>query len=604
MSESVLPAIASIVILGAAAQWISWRLRIPSILLLLAFGFVAGPLTGVLDPDALLDDLLLPVVGLSVALILYEGGLTLRLAELPRVGGVVRNLVTVGALTTWLVAGAAASWAFGLSVSLSALLGAVLVVTGPTVIGPMLQLIRPGGDVGSILKWEGIVIDPIGALLAVLVFEGILIGEAREATAHIGLAIGQTVLIGGGLGFVAARGLSELIYRSWIPDFLQNAVSLMLVVLLYAGANGIQEESGLFAVTVMGIALANQKRADVRDIVEFKENLRVLLISAIFILLAARLRPSDLSGLWLRGGLFVAALVLVARPLAVAIATWRSKLSMRERLFLAWMAPRGIVAAAVASVFAIRLEKAGVAGADTLVPVTFTVIIGTVALYGLTAPAAARRLGVADPDPQGLLIVGAHAWARAIASMVRSKGFAVLLIDSNYANVAAARMENLRAYHGSSLGEHLLDDIDLGGIGRLLALTQNDWVNALSAQRLTRTLGRRECYQLTPWSESEGKRSLHQHLQGRWLFGQDVTYRSLTRRTAAGSIVKATPLSDSFDYAAFRAMYGENAICLFRITEEDKLQVISADADFEPQPGETLISLVDEPETGRPTAAR
>jgi NhaP-type Na+/H+ or K+/H+ antiporter len=603
VSQDVLLAIAGIIVLGIGAQLLAARLRLPSILLLLIFGFIAGPITGFLKPDELFGKLLFPLVSVSVALILYEGGLSLKLADLPKVGGVVRNLILLGALITWAIGAVTAHLIFGLDWGLATLLGAVLVVTGPTVIGPLLRHIRPGGSLGPILMWEGIVIDPIGAVLAVLVFEAIGGGGAGTTTAHFAQAVVKTIVLGGGFGLVAAGVLTLLMHRYWVPDFLQNAVSLMLVVAAFTGANLLQHESGLLAVTVMGIALANQKYADIKHIVEFKENLRVLLISSLFILLAARLEPDDLSGVALRGAVFVAVLVLVARPLAAFICTIRSGLPRTERLFLAWMAPRGIVAAAVSSVFAIRLQEQGYVNAELLVPITFIVIIGTVAIYGLTAPLAAYRLGVADPNPQGVLLVGAYGWARALATLLQEKGFRVLLVDSNRENVAAARMAGLPTYAGSVLAEYAIAEMRLGGIGRLLALTSNDWVNTLAVQRFTSVFGKAECYQLPPQKEPAGKQTLHKHLHGRWLFATGLTKAALEQRFTAGDTLKATPLSDEFDFAAFESLYGESAVPLFVITESGRLKVITAEETAQPRPGQTLISLVREPQQPTPDAS-
>ncbi len=600
MADSALLAIAGIIVLGIGAQFLAWRIGLPSILLLLIFGFIAGPVTGRLDPDDLFGkkELLFSLVSVSVALILYEGGLSLRVSDLPKVGGVVRNLVTLGAAVTWGVSALAAHLIFDLDAGLAILLGAVLVVTGPTVIGPLLRHIRPSGPVGPILMWEGIVIDPIGAVLAVLVFEAMSSGGAGQvATAQaLVLAVFKTIVLGGGLGLLAAALLTLLIYRYWVPDYLQSAVSLMLVVATFTAANYLQHESGLLAVTVMGIGLANQKFADVRHIVEFKENLRVLLISALFILLAARLEPNTLREVALGGGLFVVVLVLVARPLATLLSTLRSDLRRQERFFIAWTAPRGIVAAAVSSVFALRLQEQGYADADLLVPITFSVIIGTVAIYGLTSPLVAHRLGVADPNPQGLLLVGARKWTRALATLLQDKGLRVLLVDSNRDNINAARMEGLSTYVGSVLAEYAIAEMRLGGIGRLLALTPNDWVNTLAVQRFIGVFGRANCYQLPPREAQRGKPAVHKHLHGRWLFAEDLTSTELERRFAAGAAFKATSLSEEFDYEAFRSHYGESAVPLFAISDAGRLTVISADAAPSPRPGQTLVSLVDEPE--------
>ncbi len=600
MTESILFQLAGVLVLGVTAQWLAWRLGLPSILLLLTFGLVAGPVRLWLRPNALFGDLLLPAVSLAVALILYEGGLTLRLSELSKVGAVVRNLVTIGALVTWLVATCSGYLILGLSMELSALLGAVLVVTGPTVIVPMLRQIRPSGSVGSVLKWEGIVIDPIGAVSAVLVFE--VIGVVQHAAvadtaAHIVWGVLRTIVFGGGIGLAAAGLLVLLLARYWVADYLQNAASLMFVIAAFAASNHFQPESGLLAATVMGFALANQRWVDVQHIAEFKENLQVLLIACLFIVLGARLERAQLetvSHILGRAALFVGVLVLVARPLSVVLSTMRSGLSWQERAFMCWMAPRGVVAAAVASVFAIELRKQGTAGAELLVPVTFFVIIATVALYGLTSALVARRLGVAESSPQGLLIVGAHALARNIGEVLKEKGFRVLLVDSNRENVNAARMAGLPTHAGSILAEQTLDELELGGVGRLLAMTPNDWVNALAVHRFVRVFGRANCYQLAADERAFARRERHAHLHGRPMFQEGMTFARLEALCARGFGVKATRLSEEFDYKAYRKKYGDSALPLFVLSEKGRLRVRIADAAADPAPGETVVGLVEE----------
>lgn len=594
MTGNHLIGLVSIVVLGVGAQWLAWRLHLPSILLLLIGGFIAGPVTGFLVPDALLGDLLLPVISLSVAVILFEGGLSLDLSELPKVSAVVRNLISVGVLTTWLTGAGAAHLILGLDFALSLLLGAMLVVTGPTVIGPLLRHVRPIGPVGSILKWEGILNDPIGAMVSVLVFQAILSGGLREATTLAAMGFIKTVFIGVIVGALGQSFVTQLLKRYWIPDFLQNPVTLMLVVSIFAVSNLLQPESGLLAVTVMGMALANQKTVAVKHIIEFKENLRVLLISIVFILLAARLQVSSLTHISVATLAFLGVLILVVRPVSIALSTLRSELNWRERLFLSWMAPRGIVAGAMSSVFSLRLMEAGYPQAEILVSLTFLVIVSTVIIYGITAFPLALWLKLAQPKPQGLLIVGTHPLSRAIAHSLSSEHYNVLLADNKWTNVSAARVEGLPAYYGSVLADYALDEIDLGGIGRLLALTPNDEVNALAALRFIDVFGRSEVYQLLPESEVVGgKETLSpQHLRGRFLFGEGATYAHLTNRLAAGAIIKKTALTKEFDYEAFQTLYGKRAIPLFLISQNGGLAVFTKDNPPRPCPGQTLISLV------------
>ncbi len=591
MPESNLLQLAGIVVLGVAAQWLAWRVGLPSILLLLTVGLLAGPVSGWLQPDALFGEMLSPFVSLSVALILFEGGLTLKLNELPKIGGVVRNLVTLGAVITWLVGAAAAHFILGLSLSLSVLLAAILVVTGPTVIGPMLRHIRPIGVVGPALRWEGIVIDPIGALLTVLIFEVLVIGEAKEASLHIVGAVLKTVFVGGGLGLLAAGLMILLLKRYWVADHLQSALAVMLVMASFAVSDAVQHESGLLAVTVMGFVLANQKKVEVEQIVEFKENLQVLLLSILFIVLSARLDPDILSNFGVREVGFVLALIFIARPLAVFVSTMGKTLSFGQRVFLSWMAPRGIVAAAVASVFAIRLEQRGMAGAEVLVPITFLTIITTVAVYGLTAPILARRLGVAEANPQGVLFVGAQAWVREMAVVLQREGFRVLLVDANRNNIREARMAGLPTFHGSILAEHVLDKIELGGLGKLIAATPNDWINILTVRRFARIFGKANCYQVMA-PQGDDKDGKHRYLRGRSLWAQDVTHAGMASRVATTHCVKATNISEQFSYQDYGEKYGTDAIALFVIHEGIRLEPVTTDDPITAQPDSVLIGLV------------
>ena len=277
MAENIAVQLAAVIILGIGTQWLAWWIKLPSILLLLLCGFIAGPITGYLQPAELLGELLLPVVSVSVAIILFEGGLTLNLVDLTKIRRVLINLVSVGVLATWVVAAGAAYYIVGLELPLAILLGAILTVSGPTVVLPLLRHVQPVGHVNSLLRWEGIVVDPVGATLAVIVFEAITAKQSEASNYLVMAAVLKTLLIGGALGYLGARLVTILLSHHWIPDFLQNPVTLMLVVATFTVSNHFQEESGLLAVTLMGIWLANQKTVSVKHIVEFKENLRVLL---------------------------------------------------------------------------------------------------------------------------------------------------------------------------------------------------------------------------------------------------------------------------------------------------------------------------------------
>jgi len=595
LDEHRLVGIALTIVLGIAAQWLGWRTRLPAILLLLIVGFVAGPVTHVLDPDEVFGGLLFPIISFAVAVILFEGGLTLRLDQLPQVGAVLGRLLSIGVLATWVVGTLGAYFIVGLkSWELSLLLGAILTVTGPTVIGPLLRHVRPTAKVSSILNWEGIVIDPIGAMLAVIVFEAILPGHAEQSGwQFIALSIGKTLFFGGGVGLVAAGALASLLRRFWIPDELQNPAVLAFVAGAFAFSNHLQAESGLVAVILMGVVLANQKWIAVGHIVEFKENLRVLLISGLFILLAARLDFSDFRQLGWGAVGFLAVMVFVARPLSVYLSTLGTKVTWPERIFLMWMAPRGIVAAAVASIFALRLIEADVEGAESIVPVTVVIIVGTVAIYGLTASFVAKKLGIAKPAPNGVMIIGAHDWARKIAEALKKAGIAVLLVDTDVNNIAAAKMAGLTAQHTSIMSKVAHESAEAGEYGRLIALTRNDEVNALACMNYIELFGRAGVFQLSFKRAGHARHeSVGPNQRGRMIFDRGTSWTQLNEAFAKGATVKATKLSEEFTYEDFRDRYGIYAIPMFLITEKGELHVIAPDSQIEPGADDTIITLI------------
>jgi len=498
MHREVINGIVTLVALGAGAQWLAWRLKMPSILVLLAVGFTAGPITGIFEPQAVLGSLTFPFVSLAAAVVLFEGGLTASWDEIRGVAKPVRRLIVIGIPITWGLLSIAGYYLLELRVELALLLGAILVVTGPTVIGPLLRHARPRGKVGSVLKLEGIINDPIGAILALLVFQGIKAEEIDRAFSVISGGILKAVLLSCALGFAAAFLFVRFRERNLVPEVLHNAFVLPIVLVVYAAANEIQAESGLLAVTVMGIALGSQKRISIEKSLEFTEHARILLISALFILLTARMEISDITSLPLAVLGFVAVVILLARPLSVWPSTWRSGLSRRERVFLSAMAPRGVVAAAVSSLFALELVAAGYEGAAILMPVTFAVIALTVLVSGVLAVPLVNLLGLAQTSPQGVLFLGANQVGRMIAKALQRRGFRVLMVDSDLAKVKLARELGLESVAGELLSHRVLRRLDLDGIGHLVALTPNDDVNMLAVAHFRSLFGEFNLHQVQP----------------------------------------------------------------------------------------------------------
>ena len=582
-------------VLGSLAQWLAWLVKLPAILFLLLVGLLLGPVTGWLRPDALFGELLFPIVSLAVAVILFEGSLTLQLRQIRGLESVVRNLVSIGALLTWGVIAVAAHWLLGLVWPLALLFGALVVVTGPTVIVPMLRTVRPTARVANVLRWEGIVIDPLGALLAVLVFEFILASAAGAgAWQHVLAGFGRTLAVGGLLGAAAGHGLGLALRRVWVPEYLTNVVTLTAVFGVFTAANLVQAESGLLAVTVMGMWLANMKQVPVEEILDFKESLSVLLISGLFIILAARLEPAQLGLLGLPALALFAVIQFVARPLDVLVSTLGSSLSWRERALLAWIAPRGIIAAAVSALFALRLEQAGYAQAPLLVSLTFFVIIATVVLQSATARPLAHWLDVAEPEPRGLLIIGANRVARAIGQVLQEQGFPVLLTDNHWPNIREARMAGLPVFYGQAISEIADRQLDLVGFGRMLGLSQNDHLNVLAAQRYRHEFGRQNIYTLPPPQSGDAERRVAAlETRGHLLFRADATWKRLASLLAQGAEIKVTPLTDSFTLDDYLASRQQRVIPLFAITPKGRLRIFSVDDTPKAGPGWKMIGLVE-----------
>ena len=583
MSETeLLVGLAAVVVFGVGAQWVAARLRMPSILLLLVLGFIAGPVTGIVRPDEMFGDIFFAIVPLAVGVILFEGGATLEFKDVTGHGAVVRRLITWGVLVVWSLASLAGIWILGLDTGLAVLLGAVVTVSGPTVVGPLLRSVKPSKRVRTILNWEGILIDPVGAILAVIVFDLLIEGDGSLQNGIAGLL--ATVGAGAVVGLAGAALIVVLLKRYLIPDRLQAAAMLMFVLAAFAISDVIRKESGLLAVTLMGMALANQEFAPVDRIIEFKETLRDLLIGALFILLAARLEIEDITSVGWREFAFLAVLVVVARPIAVFLSTFRSDLELREKLFMSWVAPRGIVAAAVASVFAIGLEEAGVPGGDRIVPLVFFVIIGTVALYSLSAKWVGRALGVVEEEPAGLLIIGANPVTRQLAQTVSGLGVPVSMVASNHSELTKARLEGLTAYQASVLVDEAEEDENT-----VLVATPNDEFNALATMHSIDARGRSRVFQLAP---TVGSDQVAQRLRGRTLGSSTFSFVDASEKMLAGGSFRATSITEQFGFSDYGTEYGDRATPLFVVENGEIVGAFTDEGSPTVAAGQTIVSLI------------
>lgn len=586
--------IAMIAIVSLISQWFAWLSKLPAILFLLLAGIVLGPALGILDPDAVFGELLFPLVSLSVAVILFEGSLTLRFEELKKLGSVVHRLVSLGALASWLVVTLAVHFLLQVNWGLATLLGAITVVTGPTVIVPLLRTVRPTSKVASILRWEGIVIDPVGALLAVVVFEFIATTGEGHAFTHSLWLFFKVIFWGMLLGAAGGFGLGFAIKKHWLPEYLLNLATLTFVFAVFTFSNALAHESGLLAVTVMGMWLANTRGIHIEEILNFKENLTIVLISGLFILLAARIQPEQL--LSLGGPVFGLLIVLqfIARPLSIWVSTLGSTLRWQEKVLLAWIAPRGIVAAAVSAIFALRLAEQGVEQAELLVPITFSIIIGTVLFQSVTARFVAKRLDVAERAPRGYLIIGANPVARTIAKTLKDLDFRVLLTDTSWDNIRAARMEGLDTFYGNPVSEYADRKLELVGIGRLLGLSPQRELNVVSSMRYRSEFGKNELYTLRTQQDSQvtEKHRVSSDHRGNTLFAQDVTYGRLAGLISRGAEIRRTKLTEEFGFEKYCEQLEKESTPLFALTPKGRLHFFTTEKALAPDSGWTIYTLV------------
>ncbi len=570
---------------GLASQWLAWRIRLPAIVVLIAIGLLLGPVTGVIDIDMASGELG-ELIGLGVAIILFEGGMDLKLGEFRRVGHGVGRLTLVAPPIAWLLGSVAAHYLAGLSWPVAMVLGAILVVTGPTVILPLLRQARLNKQSASLLKWEGIVNDPTGVLLAVLTFQYLTIGGGVANTAAgLAAAIAAAAILGGLGGWV----IGKLYQRGAVPEHLKPPILMVLVLVVYWVSNLVQHEAGLLSVTLMGMVIGNMQLIERESLQRFKENLTVVLLSVLFIVIPSQLQASQLQLLDWRVLLFVLAVLLVVRPLTIALATIGAPMRREDKILLGWIAPRGIVAAATAGIFGPELVASGYPDADKLLPLTFTIIIVTVLAHGLTIGRLARRLDLAASSENGLLIVGSSAWAVELARVLKRLEIDVLIVDGVYRRLKDARMESLETYYGEILSEHAEHTLEAQHLNHLLAGTVNDFYNALVCKAQGRRFGHHRTFQFATHQASgpELKRLTLQQ-RGHLAFGPEASFEMLHQRLSEGWKVQTTKLSKTYSWSDFSGRQGESGkdwFLLGGVSSTGQLRLYSSEQRFKLEAG-------------------
>ena len=619
---SAMPAsyLAGVVLISVLAQLLAWHLRIPSILLLLLAGFSLGL---VVDATSVMEqDVLYAGVSLTVGIILFEGSLSLKIRQVRDLGQSVLRLCT---LTVVIAAPliALSAWVAGVEPRLAVLLGALLVVTGPTVINPIVRQLRPTRRAAALLRWEGIVVDPIGAVLATLVLQAVIgAGTSPLEAAVRGLLM--TVALGVGLGVGAGHLLRLAMRRHLIPDFLQGVVFLAVALAVFAASNAVASESGLLTVTVLGVYLANSSDIHLHRVVEFTEHLQVLFVGSLFVLLGGLVSWEEITAVAPQAAIFIALLVLVVRPLSIYLSLRGSDSDSRERTLLAFMAPRGIVAAAVTSIFALEIGHrahqvqedarmarfegspdtdalsaraedlaALAAEAESLVPLVFLVVVGTVTIYGLGVGRLAERLGLASTSPQGVLFAGSAPWVVDAGEQLKELGVPVRVVSHVYTGIRAARQRGLETYYGHILADITSDELDPSGMGHLLAVTADDEMNSTVAREYSSLFGSAHTYQLrrADAGTTSSKRRPSDRLAARLAFEPALTFDEISERHERGMQVRRTRLSKEFTAEDFAARYGDDAVVLFLVSPSGKVSVARPDSGL-PDTATHVIALL------------
>jgi len=582
--------LAGIIILGILAQWVAWKFKIPAILPLILIGLLVGPIaaeflsedgTKWIEPIWNETEGLFPgeslfyFVSLAISIILFEGGLTLKLSEIKNVGPVITKLITLGSLVTFFGAAIAAHFIFNLSWEISFLFSGLIIVTGPTVITPILRNIPLKKDVSAVLKWEGILIDPIGALVAVLVYEFISVDAGGEFTKTALVEFGKIVLFGTTFGFTFAHALNFIMNKKWVPHYLINVFSLAAVLGVFVLSDAFAHESGLLSVVVMGMVLGNSNSPYLKDILYFKESLSVLLISILFILLAANINFNELLLIynWKTAVLFLI-IVFLIRPIGVFLSTKGSTLNLNEKLFISWVGPRGIVAAGIASLFGLKLASKGVAGAEYITPLVFVIVLGTVLLNATTARLFARLVGVFLEKSNGILIVGSSKVSRLLGHYLEANERHVVLIDSNQNNIEKAKELGLEAINTNIYSDALTDNIELNDIGYLMAMTGSPDINKYAINKFRKQFGENGSFRLVTTDEMNNPEDNPKE----GLFSHTDDFITLSEVTRKYPSIQEIEIDDKAHYANLIEITNkdEDMIPLFLKDHEGELHIISS----------------------------
>lgn len=593
--EPMLIHITLVVGLGVLSQWLAWRFKLPAIVVMSIIGLLTGPILGLIDPKAQFAQLFDPFVSIAVAVILFEGSLNLDMREVRGIEKPVFRIVTLGAMLAWILGSLAAHYIADLSWAVAIVIGGLFIVTGPTVILPLLRQAKLKPKPAAILKWEGIIVDPFGALLAVFSFEIVQFLVLREVSGKTILFFFVASIIAVLIGWLLGRGIGWMFQKGHIPEYLKSPVVFIVVIACFTIADEIKHETGLLAVTAMGITLANMHISSISDMRHFKENISVLLTSTIFIMLTAGLTMKTITEIFHWNIiLFVLLMLFIVRPVSIFLSTVGTDLSIKEKILIGWIAPRGIVALTVSSYFAKVLIDEGFKDASILTTLTFALVFATVCAHGFSLSWLARKLDLSIGEEPGILLVGSNDFTVALASKLKQLGYPVLVADSSWERLRVARRAEVDVYHGEVLAEQTEYHLDLTPYEYVIAATELDAYNALVCTAFLQDMGRNNVFQLSIRDQEDSREDVDEIMhtvRGRMLFKKGITWEFLHHKMEHGYTIYNTKITDEYTYETYLEEKSDDSLLLAVSKQGKALNFFAHDQEINVNAGDTVLSL-------------
>ncbi|MGB8460078.1 MAG: sodium:proton antiporter [Priestia megaterium] len=593
--EPMLIHITLVVGLGVLSQWLAWRFKLPAIVVMSIIGLLTGPILGLIDPKAQFAQLFDPFVSIAVAVILFEGSLNLDMREVRGIEKPVFRIVTLGAMLAWILGSLAAHYIADLSWAVAIVIGGLFIVTGPTVILPLLRQAKLKPKPAAILKWEGIIVDPFGALLAVFSFEIVQFLVLREVSGKTILFFFAASIIAVLIGWLLGRGIGWMFQKGHIPEYLKSPVVFIVVIACFTIADEIKHETGLLAVTAMGITLANMHISSISDMRHFKENISVLLTSTIFIMLTAGLTMKTITEIFHWNIiLFVLLMLFIVRPVSIFLSTVGTDLSIKEKILIGWIAPRGIVALTVSSYFAKVLIDEGFKDASILTTLTFALVFATVCAHGFSLSWLAKKLDLSIGEEPGILLVGSNDFTVAFASKLKQLGYPVLVADSSWERLSVARRAEVDVYHGEVLAEQTEYHLDLTPYEYVIAATELDAYNALVCTAFLQDMGRNNVFQLSIRDQEDSREDVDEIMhtvRGRMLFKKGITWEFLHHKMEHGHTIYNTKITDEYTYETYLEEKSDDSLLLAVSKQGKALSFFAHDQEINVNAGDTVLSL-------------